>query len=82
MPGKQLLVPWLDLRMSHCLVFSLMIDASALPCGPTFLLLSYLIVDCSGKSWHEKVKDVRGMLTKRKADAFVVTALDEVACKD
>lgn len=35
-----------------------------------------------GKSWHEKVKEVRGTLTKKKADALVVTALDEVACKE
>ena len=35
-----------------------------------------------GKSWHEKVKDVRGTLTKKKADALVITALDEVACKE
>lgn len=36
----------------------------------------------SGKDWHEKIKDVRGTLTKKKADALVVTALDEVACKE
>ena len=35
-----------------------------------------------GKSWHEKVKEVRGALSKKKADALVVTALDEVACKE
>ena len=35
-----------------------------------------------GKSWHEKVKEVRGTLTKKKADALVITALDEVACKE
>lgn len=36
----------------------------------------------TGKSWHEKIKEVRGTLTKKKADALVVTALDEVACKE
>lgn len=35
-----------------------------------------------GKSWHEKVEEVRGTLSKKKADALVVTALDEVACKE
>ena len=34
----------------------------------------------SGKTWQEKVKHVRGTLKKRKADALVVTALDEIAC--
>ena len=35
-----------------------------------------------GKSWLDKVKDVRAKLAKKKADALVVTALDDVACKD
>ena len=34
----------------------------------------------SGKTWQEKVKHVRGTMKKRKADALVVTALDEIAC--
>ena len=28
------------------------------------------------------MKEVRGTLSKKKADALVVTALDEVACKE
>lgn len=35
----------------------------------------------SGKTWLEKVKHVRGTMKKKKADALVVTALDEIACK-
>ena len=35
----------------------------------------------TGKSWHDKVKEAREKMTKKKADALVVTALDEVACK-
>ena len=34
----------------------------------------------SGKTWQEKVKHVQGIMKKRKADALVVTALDEIAC--
>ena len=34
----------------------------------------------SGKTWQEKVKHVRGTMKKKKADALVVTALDEIAC--
>ena len=34
----------------------------------------------SGITWQEKVKHVRGTMKKRKADALVVTALDEIAC--
>ena len=41
-------------------------------------LLSDAIV---GKSWHDKVKEVREKMTKKKADALVITALDEIACK-
>ena len=43
-----------------------------------FLLFDAIV----GKSWHDKVKDVREKMTKKKADALVVTALDEIACKD
>ena len=53
-------------------------------CCP-FMLISFcfkIFVFTIGKSWHEKVKEVRGTLTKKKADALVVTALDEVACKE
>jgi len=38
-------------------------------------------ISFTGKSWHDKVKEVRETMTKKKADALVVTALDEVACK-
>lgn len=41
--------------------------------------LMVMDISFTGKSWHEKVKEVRGTLTKKKADALVVTALDEVA---
>lgn len=33
----------------------------------------------TGKSWQEKVQIVRGKMVEKKADAFIVTALDEVA---
>lgn len=40
-----------------------------------------IVMDMSytGKSWHDKVKEVREKMTKKKADALVVTALDEIA---
>ena len=34
-----------------------------------------------GKSWEEKIENLRRALRKKKVGAFVVTALDEVACK-
>lgn len=34
-----------------------------------------------GKPWQEKVEEVRKRLELESADMFVVTALDEVACK-
>ena len=43
--------------------------------------ISLLFNAILGKSWHDKVKEVREKLTKKKADALVVTALDEIACK-
>ncbi|KAL9982844.1 hypothetical protein ACROYT_G004953 [Oculina patagonica] len=41
--------------------------------------LMVMDISFTGKDWHEKIKEVRGTLTKKKADALVVTALDEVA---
>ena len=35
----------------------------------------------SGKSWIDKVKQIRGELAKKNAFAVVVAALDEVACE-
>ena len=34
-----------------------------------------------GRSWEEKIKKVREKMTEKKADAVVVSALDEIACK-
>ena len=34
-----------------------------------------------GKSWQEKIRELRENLKKKRAYALVVTALDEVACK-
>ncbi|GAB1602992.1 xaa-Pro aminopeptidase 1-like [Argonauta hians] len=33
----------------------------------------------AGKSWPEKVKELRDMMTPQKVDAFVVTSLDDIA---
>lgn len=40
-----------------------------------------MVLDMSftGKSWQDKVKEVREKLVKKKADVLVVTALDEIA---
>jgi hypothetical protein len=35
-----------------------------------------------GKTWQEKICLVREKLEEKKADALILTALDEVACKD
>ena len=35
----------------------------------------------SGRSWREKVEDIRSEMKKKDASALVVTALDEVACE-
>ena len=34
-----------------------------------------------GKTWKDKVDQLRWTLRKKKAFAFVLTALDEVACR-
>lgn len=34
-----------------------------------------------GKTWFEKIIDIKKRLTDESADMFVVTALDEIACK-
>ena len=34
-----------------------------------------------GKSWQDKVRELRETLRKKKAYALVVTALDEIACE-
>ncbi|XP_027057232.1 xaa-Pro aminopeptidase 1-like [Pocillopora damicornis] len=46
---------------------------------PPFEGLMVLGISFTGKTWQEKVKHVRGTMKKRKADALVVTALDEIA---
>nr|XP_058958325.1 xaa-Pro aminopeptidase 1-like isoform X1 [Pocillopora verrucosa] len=46
---------------------------------PPFEGLMVLDISFTGKTWQEKVKHVRGTMKKRKADALVVTALDEIA---
>lgn len=38
------------------------------------------ILLCLGKSWQEKVIDVRLIMKQKEATALIVTALDEVAC--
>lgn len=35
----------------------------------------------SGKSWEDKIKDLREQLISNSATAFIVYKLDEVACK-
>lgn len=35
-----------------------------------------------GKTWAEKITDVKSRMSVQGADLFVVTALDEVACND
>ncbi|XP_068708734.1 xaa-Pro aminopeptidase 1-like [Montipora foliosa] len=41
--------------------------------------LMVLDISFTGKSWHDKVQEVRMTLAKKKADVLVVTALDEIA---
>ncbi|XP_015776757.1 PREDICTED: xaa-Pro aminopeptidase 1-like, partial [Acropora digitifera] len=41
--------------------------------------LMVLDIAFTGKSWQEKVREVRAALAKKKADILVVTALDEIA---
>lgn len=35
-----------------------------------------------GKSWYEKIKEVCGILIKKKVDVLVVIVFDEVVCKE
>ena len=39
-----------------------------------------LLLSLSGRSWEDKVSDVRKEMEKNRASVLVVTALDEVAC--
>ena len=48
-------------------------------CSPLVISISHILV---GKSWQEKVQEVRAALAKKKADILVVTALDEIACEN
>ena len=48
-------------------------------CSPVVISISPVLV---GKSWQEKVREVRAALAKKKADILVVTALDEIACEN
>lgn len=48
-------------------------------CSPLVIPISPISV---GKSWQDKVREVRATLAKKKADVMVVTALDEIACKN
>lgn len=41
--------------------------------------ICFLVI--TGKSWQEKVIDVRLVMKEKAATALIVTALDEVACK-
>ena len=43
-------------------------------------LMSYVLCH-SGKSWMDKVEQIRDDLTKKNVFAVVVAALDEVACE-
>lgn len=47
-------------------------------CSPLVISSPILV----GKSWQEKVQEVRAALAKKKADILVVTALDEIACEN
>ena len=38
-----------------------------------------ILLNFSGKTWLEKVGEVRAKMEKKKAGALVITALDEVA---
>ena len=40
-----------------------------------------MFIVVSGYTWQEKVCQVQKKLSEKKAIAFIVTALDEVACK-
>ena len=42
--------------------------------------LDPLIHVCAGRTWQEKVSDVRAKMKESLASVVVVTALDEVAC--
>ena len=35
----------------------------------------------TGRSWEEKIKAVREKMAEKKADALIISALDEIACK-
>ena len=41
---------------------------------------SYIFLFTSGRSWEQKVEDVREKLIEKGAYGFVVASLDEVAC--
>lgn len=43
--------------------------------------MSHISSPSSGKSWQDKVKDLRDEMVKQNAAAFIVTSLDEIACK-
>ena len=36
---------------------------------------------CTGKSWQDKIKELRDEMSANQASAVVVYKLDEVACK-
>ena len=46
-----------------------------------FIIIYNVLLMVLGRSWEEKIKKVREKMTEKKADAVVVSALDEIACK-
>ena len=48
-----------------------------------YLIILRMTLFCNnpGKSWMDKVEQIRGDLVKKNAFAVVVAALDEVACE-
>ena len=49
-------------------------------CGKS-VALSLSFPSSIGRSWKEKVEDVRCEMKKKDATVLIVTALDEVACE-
>ncbi|XP_078698964.1 xaa-Pro aminopeptidase 1-like isoform X5 [Branchiostoma floridae x Branchiostoma belcheri] len=47
--------------------------------GPSQAPLITLGLEYTGKSWEDKLTDIRGKMTEAEADALVLTKLDEVA---
>lgn len=73
------------LRESKYLVFSLMMiylnqvwDDRPVPSETPVESLPVIL---TGRTWQEKLSDVRQDMKEKNAQALIVTALDEIACK-